>query len=80
MAADNVDSGRDERDERVRDTVRDGVYDAVGTVALLGFSLLFLAVGVRGLLEGASALGGAFLVLAAVVAAAAFDLVPPFRD
>jgi len=40
---------RDENVEMSRNAVRDGVLDAIGTVSLLGFSLLALFIGVRSL-------------------------------
>ena len=63
-----------------RSVVRDAIFDAVGTVALLGFSLVFLFVGVRGFVVGSSLpLSAAFVAASLLVAGAALDLVPPFR-
>ncbi|ELZ09076.1 hypothetical protein C478_17234 [Natrinema thermotolerans DSM 11552] len=72
---------REDRDAVVRSAVADAIFDAVGTLSLLGFSLLFLAVGVRGLLiDGSTGLAVASLAVSIAVAGAAFELVPPFRD
>lgn len=63
-----------------RSVVRDAIFDAVGTVALLGFALVFLFVGVRGFVVGSSLpLSAAFVAASLLVAGAALDLVPPFR-
>lgn len=60
--------------------VRDGILDAIGTISLLGFSLLFLFIGVRGLFIGSSTVfSSLFVVAACLMAAAAFNLIPPFR-
>ncbi|WP_241432732.1 hypothetical protein [Natrinema pellirubrum] len=72
---------RRDRDAIGRSAVADAIFDAVGTLSLLGFSLLFLAVGVRGLLvDGSTAVAVAALVASVAVAGVAFELVPPFRD
>lgn len=68
----------------VRAAVKDALLDVVGTVALLGFALLFVATGVRGLLEAAGTTGAvaslALVGLGVVVAAVALDLVPSIRE
>ncbi|QFU84200.1 hypothetical protein GCU68_14300 [Natronorubrum aibiense] len=67
-------------DETEYAVVRDAIFDAVGTVALLGFALVFLFVGVRGFVVGSSLpLSAAFVAASLLVAGAALDLVPPFR-
>jgi len=72
---------RDENVEMSRNAVRDGVLDAIGTVSLLGFSLLALFIGVRGFFIGSSmAISGGFVIISCLLAAAAFNLIPPFRD
>ncbi|MDG5821933.1 hypothetical protein [Natronococcus sp. A-GB7] len=71
---------RDEHAKTSRNDVRSGVLDAIGTVALLGFSLLALFIGVRGLFIGSSmAISGGFVVVSCLLAAAAFNFIPPFR-
>lgn len=73
-------ANRNDRYSTARAAVRDGVLDAIGTVALLGFSLVCLFVGTRGFVVGSSpAISGGFVVASCLLAAAAFDLVPPFR-
>ena len=63
-----------------RSAIRDAIFDAVGTVLLLGFSLVFLFIGVRGLVSGSSLpLSAGFVAASLFVAGAALDLVPPFR-
>lgn len=68
----------------VRAAVKDAMLDVVGTVALLGFALLFVATGVRGLLEAAGTTGAvvslALVALGFVIAAVALDLAPSIRD
>ena len=72
---------RDENVEVSRNAVKDGVLDAVGTVAILWFSLLALFIGARGFFIGSSmAISGGFVIVSCLLAAAAFNLVPPFRD
>lgn len=60
------------------------MFDALGTAFLLGFVLLFIAAGARGLLGASSttgvAFGGSTIVLGIAIAAAAPNLIPPFRD
>ncbi|OAQ52488.1 hypothetical protein HTG_12765 [Natrinema mahii] len=83
MTTTDPESGKTRRDRDAigRSAVADAIFDAVGTLSLLGFSLLFLAVGVRGLLvDGSTAVAVAALVASVAVAGAAFELVPPFRD
>lgn len=68
----------------VEQSVRRSMLDVLGTVLLLGFSLLFLGIGARGLLTATTTVGIA-IGLAAIagglaLAAAAFGLIPPFRD
>lgn len=67
----------------VRVAVKDALFDALGSVLLLGLALLFVAAGVRGLLSASStvesAFGVVFVGLGVTIAAVAFDLVPPFR-
>jgi len=64
-----------------RSAVRNGILDAVGTVALLGFSLLALFIGVRGFfVDSSMAISGAFIAISCLLAAAAFNLIPPFRN
>ncbi|WP_076145349.1 hypothetical protein [Natrinema saccharevitans] len=71
---------REDRDAIVRSAVADAIFDAVGTLSLLGFSLLFLAVGVRGLLvDGSTAVAVAALAASVAVAGSAFELIPPSR-
>ncbi|MDG5817746.1 hypothetical protein [Natronococcus sp. A-GB7] len=68
----------------VRAAVRDALLDVAGTVALLGFALLFVATGVRGLLEAAGTTGAvvslALVVLGFAIAAVSLDLVPSIRE
>lgn len=71
---------RDEQYEIVYAATRDAMYDVLGTAVLLAFALLFVYVGARGVVESMTEIGVVFLVLAALVAAAALDLVTPFRD
>ncbi|WP_265111881.1 hypothetical protein [Halosolutus halophilus] len=72
------------RDEHVgvpQSAVRNGVLDAIGTIALLGFSLLALFIGVRGFfVDSSMAISGTFIVISCLLAAAAFNLIPPFRN
>ncbi|GAB7118392.1 hypothetical protein [Natrinema pallidum] len=76
--ADDRDS--DARYALVRAAYADAIFDAIGTVLLLGFALLFLALGTRGLLVDASTELAVGLILGAVVlAGVAFGLVPPVR-
>ena len=67
----------------VRSAVRDALMDILGTVALLGFALLFVAVGGQAAISGSTtttiALGAGAVVVGFAIAAAALDLVPPFR-
>lgn len=75
------DPDREEHYTTARLAVRDGALDVVGTISLLGFSLLFLFIGVRGfLIESSTAISSIFVIAACLVAAAAFNLVPPFRN
>ena len=75
---------REELYEIVHAAVKDAMLDVLGTVALLGFGLVFVAVGGQFLLESSSqvgtALGGLFAGLGFLIGAAALDLVPPFRE
>ncbi|ADD06990.1 uncharacterized protein Nmag_3440 [Natrialba magadii ATCC 43099] len=68
----------------VREGTRDALYDTIGTVALLGFSLLFIGVGTRGLVTADSTASGALGVgiglFGVVLAAIAFDVVPLSRE
>ncbi|ELY99423.1 hypothetical protein C482_10351 [Natrialba chahannaoensis JCM 10990] len=68
----------------VRQGTRDALYDTIGTVALLGFSLLFIAVGTRELVTAGSAAGGALGIAIGlfgfVLAAIAFNVVPLSRE
>ncbi|ELY83861.1 hypothetical protein C486_01489 [Natrinema gari JCM 14663] len=78
-----MDSDPDRADHytTTRLAVGDGALDVVGTISLLGFSLLFLFIGVRGILiESSTALSSLFVIAACLVAAAACNLVPPFRN
>ncbi|AGB31670.1 hypothetical protein C488_14397 [Natrinema pellirubrum DSM 15624] len=72
---------RDENIEMPRNAVKNGVLDAIGTVALLGFSLLALFIGIRGFfIDSSMAISGGFVIASCLLAAAAFNLIPPFRD
>lgn len=68
----------------VREGTRDALYDTIGTVALLGFSLLFLAAGTSGIVTADSTTSGALGVVLGLVgivlAAIAFDVVPLSRE
>ncbi|ELY42498.1 hypothetical protein [Natronorubrum sulfidifaciens] len=76
----DTESGGETEHAVARSAVRDAIFDAIGTVVLLGFSLVFLFVGVRGLVVGSSLpLSAAFIAASLLVAGAALDLVPPFR-
>ena len=76
-----IERDRDDRYATVRAASVDAILDAIGTVLLLGFALLFLAISVRALLIDAwSPIAVGFLVAAVAVAGAAFNLVPPFRE
>lgn len=75
------DASREELYRIVRAAVEDAIRDVLGTVVLLGLSLVLLAAGASGLLTAGSATGvavGAGLALAGLgLAAVALDLVPP---
>ncbi|OIB57856.1 hypothetical protein [Natrialba sp. SSL1] len=68
----------------VRHGTRDALYDTIGTVALLGFSLLFIGVGTRGLVTAGSPAGGALGIAIGLfgflLAGIAFDVVPLRRE
>ncbi|WP_293027159.1 hypothetical protein [Natronococcus sp.] len=80
----SLEADREELYAVVRAAVRDALLDVVGTVALLGFALLFVATGVRGLLEAAGTAGAAvslvLVALGVVIAVVALDLVPSIRE
>ncbi|WP_152423231.1 hypothetical protein [Natrinema versiforme] len=60
---------------------KDAIFDLVGTISLLIIALLFISIGTRALVIGGSTiLGVGFIVSAIIIAAAAFNLIPPFRD
>ena len=66
----------------VQSAVRDALLDVLGTVVLLGFALLLVAVGGRAVISGSTtavALGVGAVVVGFAITAAALDLVPPFR-
>ena len=72
---------QDENMEMSQDAVGGGVLDTIGTVALLGFSLLALALGVSEFFTDSSlAISGGFVIVSCLLAAAAFNLIPPFRN
>ncbi|SDQ66987.1 hypothetical protein [Natronobacterium texcoconense] len=71
---------QDEQYAVVYAAVTDALYDVLGTIALLGFALLFVYLGARGLVEGFAEAGVLFLVFGLVVAAWALDIVPTVRD
>ncbi|QRV17450.1 hypothetical protein JMJ58_21070 (plasmid) [Haloterrigena salifodinae] len=59
---------------------KDAIFDLVGTISLLIFALFFIFIGTRALVIGGSTiLGVGFIVSAVIVAAAACNLIPPFR-
>ena len=74
---------REDLYEVVHAAVKDAMLDVLGTVALLGFGLVFVAVGGQFLLEASSSTGtvlGGFLVgVGFLTAAVALGVVPPFR-
>ncbi len=72
---------REENVKVSRNAVRDGVLDAIGAVSLLGFSLLALFIGVRAFfIDSSLAVGGGFVIVSCLLAAAVFNLIPPFRN
>jgi len=76
-----TETNRDEHVGMSRNAIRNGILDAVGTVAILGFSLLALFIGVRGFfVDSSMAISGAFIAISCLLAAAAFNLIPPFRN
>lgn len=76
-----VESDRGEIYSAVRFGFKDAILDVIGTVLLLGFSLIFVFVGVRGLvIETSTAVSIAFVIGGFVLAMVALDFVPFFRD
>lgn len=68
----------------IRTAVTDALLDVLGTVLLLALAVLFVGVGVQAIVETPSsvnvAFGGVAICLGLAIAAAAFDLLPPFRN
>ncbi|SIR97831.1 hypothetical protein [Natronorubrum thiooxidans] len=71
---------QDELYTTVRTAVKDALLDILGTVSLLGFALLFVAVGAQALFTTSSTtgtvLGGGAIALGFVIAATALELLP----
>ncbi|MXV64606.1 hypothetical protein GS429_21520 [Natronorubrum sp. JWXQ-INN-674] len=80
----SVDIDQDELYTTVRTAVTDAMLAVLGTVALLGFAVLFVYAGARLLFATPSTAGGAAGVagigLGFAIAAAALELLPPFRE
>ncbi|MDQ2051657.1 MULTISPECIES: hypothetical protein [Natronolimnohabitans] len=67
----------------VQTAVKDALIDVFGTVFLLGFALLFIGAGTQVILASSTTgvlFGVGLVSLGLVVAAGAFNLVPPFRE
>lgn len=60
---------------------KDALFDLIGTIFLLIFALFLISIGARALVIGGSTiLGVGSIVIAFIIAAAACNLIPPFRD